>query len=400
MTQDATPQASHTPQSAAVLEAEASPPPPPVAAPAYVHNVKPLYQPISFQTPLDGPIVVLDLETTGLDYRTEGIVEIGAVKLDNGQVVDTFHTLVNPQQPIRSSSHRIHAISEEMVQDAPTIQEVLPPLLAFLGDLPFVAHNAIFDFSFLNQAMKKHLDRRLTNHRIDSQELFRVVFPEEVSHGLSALLERFGFDPHVNHRALDDAMALALVFPRLRQLYEQHIAWAASQLPNMPFLLERFVRLQKASQALHAEMSELKELFKIYFQEGGSMLTAATGETLSVNRKRQFDYDEKAMVEAFRHSPLLADIVKPNLRVVERWLTSGSSPFSDEEKALIHSLKTQLTESWAVQISRAPSPKVTAPEATGAEDPAPAAGVTPEPSSPQPASPSPQPTPEEPPVAE
>jgi DNA polymerase-3 subunit alpha (Gram-positive type) len=169
--------------------------------------------------------VVLDLETTGLDHRSERILEMGAVRLEGMEIVDTYSTLVKPDVPIRHSSFRIHGISEEMVADQPAIEEVLPGILEFLGDDPFVAHNAIFDYSFLNEACKRQYEKRLPNLRIDTFEMFRVVFPEEQSHGLSALLDKFGFNPDVKHRALDDAMNLALVFPKLLELYEQQMSW-------------------------------------------------------------------------------------------------------------------------------------------------------------------------------
>ena len=90
--------------------------------------------------------IVLDTETTGLDYTRERIIEFAAVRLENGKIKDEFQTLINPNQHIRKSSMAVHHITEEMVADAPTEEEALPKILKFIGDYPIVAHNAIFDF--------------------------------------------------------------------------------------------------------------------------------------------------------------------------------------------------------------------------------------------------------------
>ncbi len=88
--------------------------------------------------------IVLDTETTGLDYSREKMVEFAALRLENGKIKDEFQTLINPEQHIRKSSYAIHGISQEMVADAPTEAEAIPQILEFIGDYPIVAHNAIF----------------------------------------------------------------------------------------------------------------------------------------------------------------------------------------------------------------------------------------------------------------
>lgn len=90
--------------------------------------------------------IVLDTETTGLDFTKERIIEFAAVRLENGKVKEEFQTLINPQQHIRKSSIAIHGITEDMVKDAPTEAEVMPQIMEFIGEYPIVAHNAIFDY--------------------------------------------------------------------------------------------------------------------------------------------------------------------------------------------------------------------------------------------------------------
>ena len=122
--------------------------------------------------------IVLDVETTGLDYTKERMVEFAAIRLENGKMKDRFETLINPEQHIRKSSIAVHGITEDDVKDAPTEAEVLPKILEFIGDYPIVAHNAIFDYSFLNEAKKRVMGAPLENPRIDTQAMFKEMRSE------------------------------------------------------------------------------------------------------------------------------------------------------------------------------------------------------------------------------
>ncbi len=293
-------------------------------------------------------IIVLDLETTGLDHRTERILEFGAVRLENGEVVDEYETLVNPEVPIRHSSFNIHGISEEMVKDAPKIEEVMPKILEFIGEHPFVAHSAIFDYSFLNETMKRLYEKRLTNLRIDTFDMFRVVFPEEPSHGLSALLSKFGYASDVKHRALDDAKNLALVYPKLRELYEQQISWQLSQLTNVPYLAERYLRLQKTIQMLQAEAGDLREIFKIYFQEGGKPLLTTSGELMVSSYRRNYEYNEPALRQIIEMAGLGHQAFKVNTKVVDRLIDRNDT--DADVRAALKEARVQMSESRLISF--------------------------------------------------
>ena len=121
--------------------------------------------------------IVLDVETTGLDYTKEKMVEFAAIRLENGKMKDRFETLINPEHHIRKSSIAVHGITEEDVKDAPTEAEVMPMILDFIGDYPIIAHNAIFDYSFINEASLRTTGKPITNARIDSQQMFKEVYP-------------------------------------------------------------------------------------------------------------------------------------------------------------------------------------------------------------------------------
>ncbi|MCX5921212.1 MAG: 3'-5' exonuclease [Candidatus Melainabacteria bacterium] len=334
----------------------------------------------------DGPIVILDTETTGLDHKVEKIIEIAAVKLYNGEIIERFSTLINPEQPIRHSSFKIHHISQEMVESAPTMAEVIPQFEAFMGDLPYAAHSVVFDYSFITEAYKKHLGKRFLNPRICTLELFKAVFPEEHSHGLSALSARFGIESFVNHRALDDAEQLAAVFDKLKNLYIQKNSWKYSQLENVPYLLERYIRLSKAAQTLQSEMADLKEVFKLYFTEGGVPIQASTGEVMTGTLKRQYDYESAALMDCIEDFNLWRKVAKINLKALDKLLfkpikvaeevlgevegePTETQPtktpiITEEQRQALLETRTMISQGWTLNIAKLvpPATKKAPPE--------------------------------------
>jgi|GEM_PF-351705 len=307
----------------------------------------------------DGAFVILDTETTGLDHKTESLLEIAAVKLLDGVVIETFNTLVNPQQAIRGSSFKIHNISEEMVEGAPTIDEVIVKFADFIGDLPYVAHNVVFDYSFITEAYKKYLKRRFLNPRVCTQELYYSLFPEEASHGLSSLATKFGEESHVNHRALDDTMQLAAVFPRLRKLYLQKHQWKYSQLENINYLVERYLRLQKSMQTMQSEMADLKDIFKLYFAEGGHPIKSTSGEVLTAALRRQYDYDSDALMDVVEDHDLIKKVSRVNLRQVDRLIGDKKNQhvISEDARHDLISTRKAISQNWTIELRRPDAPR-------------------------------------------
>ena len=254
--------------------------------------------------------IVLDTETTGLDYTREKMVEFAAVRLENGKIKDEFQTLINPEQHIRKSSIAIHGITEEMVVDAPTEAEAMPKILEFIGDYPIVAHNAIFDYSFLNEAAKRVTGEELKNERIDTQQMFKEVYPDLEAHGLNALTEKFNVELKDHHRAMGDTMGLALAYPKLKKLYVQKYDWESKQLENVDYLFERFLRLQQTVTTLQSEMQDLKSVFKLYFEQGGAPITSQEGDMLVYNSKQSFGYDFNAIKPVLEEVGALEKAVK------------------------------------------------------------------------------------------
>lgn len=169
---------------------------------------------------MDKEYIVLDIETTGLSFRTEKITEIGAVKVKDGEIVDTFECFVNPEVPIPQKIVEITHITDEMVKDAETIDKVIPKFLEFIGELKLVAHNADFDVGFLKYNAE-NLGLKMDNEYIDSLKLSRQLYPELKKHKLGVVAEKLGIKVENAHRALDDVKTLVQVFKKMLEIENQ-----------------------------------------------------------------------------------------------------------------------------------------------------------------------------------
>ena len=172
-------------------------------------NTKSVYYPKG-QT-LNTTYCVLDLETTGFSAVTEKITEIGVMKVQNGEVVDEFSCFVNPQKHIPERVTEVTNITDEMVKNAETIEQVFPKLLAFLEDSVIVAHNASFDVGFLKQTAQT-LGYKFDYSYIDTLSLAKDLFPDYKKYKLGKIAENLGIKVEVAHRALDDVDTTVKVF--------------------------------------------------------------------------------------------------------------------------------------------------------------------------------------------
>lgn len=161
---------------------------------------------------LDDTFVVFDIETTGLSRETESITEIGAVKVQNGEIVDRFSSFVNPEKPISAEITKLTGITNEMVADAPVIQEALPRFLDFCKDAVLVAHNAGFDTGFIRLNAERKCGIEVKNTILDTLELSRSLLPDLKKHKLDIVCEHLGVSLEGHHRAVNDAEATAEIF--------------------------------------------------------------------------------------------------------------------------------------------------------------------------------------------
>ena len=161
---------------------------------------------------------VLDLETTGLDPKRDRIIEIGAVRIRNGVITDTFRSFVNPARKLEDRIVALTGIRDTDLADAPYIEDVLDDLLAFLGDDVLVGHSVLFDFSFVKRAaVNRH--RVFAKQAIDTLKISRKYLQALPSRALGALCEHYGIH-YRPHRALDDAIATHELLQRLKQEFE------------------------------------------------------------------------------------------------------------------------------------------------------------------------------------
>lgn len=158
--------------------------------------------------PIDGPIIVLDFETTGLNPFADRIIEIGAVKLENGQVMETFSSMVDPEVPLSAKVIQITGIQDYMLKGQPKAAEAIPKLMDFIGDSPLAAHNASFDTAFLKAELGR-LNREYDLPEIDTLAFAQKLYPGMKRYNLASLCKHLGVSLKNAHRAVNDATATA-----------------------------------------------------------------------------------------------------------------------------------------------------------------------------------------------
>lgn len=155
-------------------------------------------------------VVVFDFETTGLDYQTCEIIEIGAVKISNGKLVETFSCFVKPKELISAEITNITSITNDMVKDAHSISEIIPDFYKFCYGCVIVAYNIDFDYKFLNKAGTK-LGYKFNNRQVDALFLARKEVKGAKTFNLKSIATRLGVNLDNAHRAINDAIATAEV---------------------------------------------------------------------------------------------------------------------------------------------------------------------------------------------
>ena len=169
----------------------------------------------------DEEFVVFDIETTGLNSHTNEIIEIGAVKIKAGRIVDRYSQLINPGRPIPYHITEITSITDEQVANEPKIDEVIGKFVDFVGDAVLVAHNAPFDMGFIKRDIKKYLNIDYQCSVIDTLQMARDLFPDLKKYGLGDLNKTLGLALEKHHRAVDDSQATANMFIIFLEKYKE-----------------------------------------------------------------------------------------------------------------------------------------------------------------------------------
>ncbi|MBE6147406.1 MAG: PolC-type DNA polymerase III [Firmicutes bacterium] len=216
---------------------------------------------------LESTYVVFDFETTGFNAGGEdSIIEIGAVKLHNGEIIERFDELINPGKPLSAKITEITNITDQMLIGKDNEENAIKRFIDFYQDLPMVAHNAKFDVSFLEMAYKKYNLGTFKNPVIDTLELSRTLDTNYARHGLSALVKRYDvpWDEDAHHRADYDAEGTALVFHKMLKKLTDRNFNTLNDLNNLVSKEE----IHKYGRSYHVNLlalnkTGLKNLFKI-----------------------------------------------------------------------------------------------------------------------------------------
>ena len=202
--------------------------------------------------------VALDLEMTGLRPKEDRIIEIGAVKVIDGEATDSFSTLINPRMELSERITRITGIRQQELESAPEIEDMLKPLSEFMEDLPLLGHRILFDYSFLKRAMVNH-KLSFEKSGIDTLALSRKYLPELPSKRLEDMCLHYRI-PQQEHRAMEDARAAHLLYGKIKEQFlskDNRLDFEPKQL------LYKVKKEAPASEKQKKRLSELIEKHKL-----------------------------------------------------------------------------------------------------------------------------------------
>lgn len=200
--------------------------------------------------------VALDLETTGLSPKTDRILEIGAIKVSKGEVLETYETLVNPRMEIPQRIIELTGISQEMTAGRPGTEEAVRGLIEFCGELPLLGHNILFDYSFVKRCALNG-GMQFEKEGLDTLKLARNLLPELPSKGLQNLRLHYGIAQEQAHRALGDAYTTFLLHERLKEEF-------GAENQNLFTPSPLVYKVKKQGPATSAQKRHLQDLIKYH----------------------------------------------------------------------------------------------------------------------------------------
>ena len=205
---------------------------------------------------LSDDFVVFDIETTGFSPVNNRIIEIGAVKVCGGKIVDRYSAFVNPNVPIPFEIEKLTGIRDDMVMEAPEIAEILPQFLEFCEGCIMVAHNASFDMSFIMENSRR-LGYPIEFTAVDTVGIARVLLPGQAKHTLDAVAKTLGISLENHHRAVDDAEATAHIFVKFIKMLEEDGVHTLAQINAMGAASVETVRKQPSYHAIILAKNDL-----------------------------------------------------------------------------------------------------------------------------------------------
>ena len=210
--------------------------------------------------------VVFDLETTGFNPHHNQIIEIGATKIEGGEITDSYQTFVNPDGHVPERITELTGITNEMVADAPALQDAMEEFLDFVGEATLVAHNLSFDLGFIEDKLKRLGKDEICNPALDTLNLSRALVPELKTYKLNKLAKQFKVDLDNHHRADDDAQATAEIFLELVDLMLEEEVTALDEINNLTSEIDYKRMHPYHATILVKNQTGLKNLYKLVSQ--------------------------------------------------------------------------------------------------------------------------------------
>jgi len=230
----------------------------------------------------DITFVAFDVETTGLDARTDKVVEFGAVRFDRSSRLEEYAQLVNPGCPIPPAALAVHGITDEEVVASPPVREALPGVIEHFGDSVLLAHNAPFDIGFFDAAFAGAGLEPPANPILCTVELARAAFPRLHNHKLTTLVRELHIPEGEHHRALDDAVYSSEVFRRCVDRFDE--SWSMSlgdllEYHGPPFMFG--ITPARALEEVEAAMQN-NERLRIQYRDARGKLTVRDISPVSI----------------------------------------------------------------------------------------------------------------------
>jgi DNA polymerase-3 subunit epsilon len=266
------------------------------------------------------PFVVVDTETTGTKAGEDRLIEVAAVRVFEGEVVDRFAQLINPERSVPHRITRLTGISTGMVFDQPPAAEVLPAFLDFLGEGVFVAHNLSFDLRFLNAELDRADLGEIGNAALCTLRLARRLLPDLRSKGLSGLAKHYDIRIEARHRAYGDAQATATVLLHfMRMLEQQHGITALDDL--LHFQNRSYRSIRKGPK--HVERIRKEVLPKLPDRPGVYFMKDRRGAILYIGKAKSLRDRVRSYFSGLASQPSRTRKLVQTLRTVE-WTETGS----------------------------------------------------------------------------
>lgn len=225
---------------------------------------------------LPDPICFIDLETTGASFNYDRVIEVGILRVEKGQVVKTFNTLINPHCSLSPDIELLTGIRSSDLENAPSFYEVKNEILEVLDGATFAAHNARFDYAFLKSEFKRQ-EITFNARCLCTVKLSRKLFPEFSHHNLSALIERFSFSCENRHRAFDDAKVLWDFCQLIQKQFDRQVIEEAikkvMKRPSLPAKLKK------------EDLNNLPELPGVYIFYGENGMPLYVGKSINIRER-------------------------------------------------------------------------------------------------------------------